>query len=84
METGKSQETLNSVGRQSSSVKEADELEDRTGEGDCSLTYNHIYRLVRAAPFLGFGRGSSALAQISECISDSELVCVLLSVGILL
>lgn len=38
METGKSQETLDSVGLQSSSVKEVDELEDRTGEGDCSLT----------------------------------------------
>lgn len=41
METGKSQETLDSIGLQSSSAKEVDELEDRTGEGDCSLACNH-------------------------------------------
>lgn len=45
METGKSRETLNSVGLQSSSVKEVDDLEDRTGEGDCSLTYNHMLHI---------------------------------------
>lgn len=38
METGKSQETLESIGLQSSSVKEVDELEDRTGEGDCKFS----------------------------------------------
>lgn len=52
MEIGKSQETLDSVGLQSSSAKEVDELEDGTGEGDCSFTCNHtshIQQLVRSA-----------------------------------
>lgn len=44
METGKSQETLDSAGLQST-VKEVDELEDRTREGDCSLTYNHMLHI---------------------------------------
>lgn len=86
METGKSQETLDSVGLQSSSAKEVDELEDGTGEGDRSFTCNHmshIQQLVRSAPsapFRGFGCVSSALVHISECASDNELVIVLLSV----
>lgn len=83
METGKSQETLDNVGLQSSSVKEVDELEDKTGEGGCSLAYNHmlhIQQLVQSATFLDFSCLSPALAPISECISDYELVSVLLSV----
>lgn len=44
METGKSQETLDSVGLQSSSVKEADDLESRTGEGTVAFwTFSSLW-----------------------------------------
>ena len=45
METGRSQETLGSIGLQSSSVKECDELDDRTSDGDCSLTHSHMLHI---------------------------------------
>lgn len=45
METGKSQETLDSVGLQSSSVKEAEEPEDGMEQGDSSLRYGRMWHI---------------------------------------
>lgn len=45
METGKSQETLDSVGLQSSSVKEVEEPEDGMGQGDSSLRYKRMWHI---------------------------------------
>lgn len=69
METGKSQETLDSVGLQSSSVKEADDLESRTGEGTSACW---TFRSLLGLPccLSGFGCLPSAPAQFS----DHELV----------
>lgn len=69
METGKSQETLDSVGLQSSSVKEADDLESRTEEGTIACwTFSSLLGLPCCLS--GFGCLSSAPAQFS----DHELV----------
>lgn len=73
METGKSQETLDSVGLQSS-VKEADDLESRTGEGTIAFwTFSSLLSLPCCLS--GFGCLSYAPAQFSdhELVSDNCL-----------
>lgn len=68
METGKSQETLDSVGLQSSSVKEVDGLEDRTGEGDCKFSSllgpPHFWALAVSHPHLPRSRNASWILNL--------------------
>eukprot|EP00066_Takifugu_rubripes_P026302 XP_011615568.1 PREDICTED: piezo-type mechanosensitive ion channel component 2-like [Takifugu rubripes] len=66
MEIGKSQETLDSVGLQSSSVKETDDLESRTGEASVPITGEDKWMVIVDRAGLLLIQAMSGLNKVQE------------------